>query len=195
MRQVAWGPVSVTSGTAGELASDPVEGGRQHPVLERCAVPERAGLAGQHGDVVPGIEHGLIPAEGALVLGDDATVLPDLDALGVGTDLDRAADGRGHDRVSVVVEAHEAGRGHRSADGVEAVEAAGIGNEGCPLGLEPLPDGVFALLGMRMHLGVGDHLIEQERVQLLVALHPDTRGEEALAHQPDLVLDLALLPP
>ena len=29
------------------------------------------------------IEHGLIPAEGALVLGDDAPVLPDLDLLGV----------------------------------------------------------------------------------------------------------------
>ncbi|KXW84202.1 hypothetical protein AUT27_15060 [Enterococcus faecium] len=150
----------VTPGTAGELASNPVEGGGQHPVLERCAVPERARFAGEHRDVVPGIEHGLIPAEGTRVLGDDAPVLPDLDALGVGSHFDRAANGGGHDRVSVVVEAYEAGRGHRSGDGVEAVEAASIGHQRRPLGLEPLPDGALALLGMRMGLGVGDSSIE-----------------------------------
>ena len=38
------------------------------------------------------------------------------------------------------------------------------------------------------------HLIEQPGVQLVVALDPQPRREEALAHQPDLVLDLTLLP-
>ena len=47
---------------------------------------------------------------------------------------------------------------------------------------------------MRMRLGVGDALIQQPGVQLVIALHPQPRREEALAHQADLVLDLALLP-
>ena len=47
---------------------------------------------------------------------------------------------------------------------------------------------------MPVRLGVGDRLIEQPGVQLVVALDPQPRREEALAHQPDLVLDLALLP-
>jgi hypothetical protein len=45
-----------------------------------------------------------------------------------------------------------------------------------------------------VRLGVGDALVEEESVELVEALHPDTRGEEALAHEADLVLDLALLP-
>jgi hypothetical protein len=47
---------------------------------------------------------------------------------------------------------------------------------------------------MPMRLGVGSALVEQPGVQLVVALGPDARREEALAHQADLVLDLALLP-
>ena len=50
------------------------------------------------------------------------------------------------------------------------------------------------MLGMAVRLGVGDALVEQPGVQLLVALEPQPRREEALAHQPDLVLDLPLLP-
>ena len=45
-----------------------------------------------------------------------------------------------------------------------------------------------------MRLGVGDTFVDQPGVQLVVALEPQARGEEALAHQADLVLDLALLP-
>ena len=45
-----------------------------------------------------------------------------------------------------------------------------------------------------MRLGVGDAPIEQPGVQLVVALDPQPRREEALAHQADLVLDLPLLP-
>ena len=43
-----------------------------------------------------------------------------------------------------------------------------------------------------MRLGVGDTLIEQPSVHLVVGLEP--RCEEPLADQPDLVLDLTLLP-
>ncbi len=45
-----------------------------------------------------------------------------------------------------------------------------------------------------MRLGVGDALVEQPAVQLLVAPHPDARGEEALAGHANLVLNLPLLP-
>jgi hypothetical protein len=45
-----------------------------------------------------------------------------------------------------------------------------------------------------MRLGISDGLIHQPSIQFLVALHAKPRREEALAHQPDLVLDLPLLP-
>ena len=45
-----------------------------------------------------------------------------------------------------------------------------------------------------MRLGPGDAFVHQPGVQLVVALEPQPRREEALAHEPDLVLDLALLP-
>jgi hypothetical protein len=77
---------------------------------------------------------------------------------------------------------------------VEAVEAACMGHERRTLGLEDLPDGLVPEFGVRMRLGVGDAVIEEDRVQLLEALHPQPRRGEALAHEPDLVLDLPLLP-
>ena len=53
---------------------------------------------------------------------------------------------------------------------------------------------LIGLLGMGMRLGVGDALVHQPGVQLVVALDPKPRREEALAHETDLVLDLAFLP-
>jgi hypothetical protein len=47
---------------------------------------------------------------------------------------------------------------------------------------------------MLVRFGVGDASIEQPGVQLLVARHSQPRREEALAHYPDLVLDLPRLP-
>jgi len=41
---------------------------------------------------------------------------------------------------------------------------------------------------------VGDAFVEQPGIQLLIALHPEPRREEAFPHHPHLVLDLALLP-
>ena len=60
--------------------------------------------------------------------------------------------------------------------------------------LEHLPDRALALFGMPMRLGIGDAFVEQPGVQLLQRLEAQPRREEALAHQPDLVLDLTLLP-
>ena len=147
---------------AGELAPDPVDAGGQHPVLEGRAIPQGAGLAGQHRHVVPGIEDRLVAPEAAGMLADDPAVLAQLDPIGIGPDLDRPADGTGRDRVSVVVEAHQAGLGDRGRHRVEAVEAAGIGNQARPLLFEHLPDRPVPELGMAMRLGVGDALVEQQ---------------------------------
>ena len=68
------------------------------------------------------------------------------------------------------------------------------GNELRPLLLEHLPDRPLRSLGMGVRLGVSDAFVEQPSVQLVVALEPQPRREEALAHQADLVLDLTLLP-
>ena len=77
---------------------------------------------------------------------------------------------------------------------MESVEAAAIGNELGPLFLEDLPDRPVGPFGMGMRLGPGDAFVHQPGVQLVVALDPQPRREEALADEADLVLDLALLP-
>ena len=45
-----------------------------------------------------------------------------------------------------------------------------------------------------MRLGIGDAFVGQPAVQILQRLEAQPRREEALAHQPDPVLDLTLLP-
>ena len=77
---------------------------------------------------------------------------------------------------------------------MEAIEAAAIGHEARPLRLERLPDRAVAKFGMTMCLGEGNRPVEQPGIQPLIALHPESRREEALAHETHLVLDLALLP-
>ncbi len=129
------------------------------------------------------------------MLADDPAVLADHDAVGIGVDLDRPPDRAGGHRVFVVVEAHQAGLGDRRRHRVESIEAAGIGNELRPLRLEHLPDRLLGQLRMAVRLGVGDAFIEQPGVQLVEALEPQPRREEALADQPDLVLDLPFSQP
>lgn len=47
---------------------------------------------------------------------------------------------------------------------------------------------------MAVGLSPGDALVEQQVVQLLLAPEAQPWWEETLAHQPDVVLDLPLLP-
>lgn len=143
---------------------------------------------------MPGIVDRLLASEATRVFAHDPALLADLDPIGIGADLRRTSDGAGRNRVAVVVEAHEARLRHRDGQGMEAVEAAPVGNKAPPLGFERLPHRPVSQFGMAMRLGEGDRPVEQPGVQLLVALHPKARREEALAHQPNLVLDLALLP-
>ena len=63
------------------------------------------------------------------MFGDDAPILPDDDAIGIGVDLDRTANGAGVHRVFVVGEADQARLRHRSRQRVESVEVSAIGNE------------------------------------------------------------------
>src|SRR5258707_2238462 len=128
------------------------------------------------------------------MLGDDPSVLADHDAVRIGMNLDRTPDRAGSYRVFVVVEAHQAGLRDRCRHRVEAVEPARIGNELRPLRLEGLPDRLLGQLWMAMRLGVGDAFIEQPSVHLVVGLEPQSWREEALTDEPDLVLDLTLLP-
>src|SRR6202007_1221614 len=73
-------------------------------------------------------------------------------------------------------------------------ELAGIGNELWPLRLEHLPDRLLGQLWMVMRLGIRDAFVEQPGVQFVEILEPQTRREEPLTDEPDLVLDLPLLP-
>jgi hypothetical protein len=76
---------------------------------------------------------------------------------------------------------------------MESVEATAIGNELRALLLERVPDRLLAPLGMGVRSGPGEAFVDEPSVQILVALEPKPRYEEARAHQPDLVLDLAFL--
>ena len=113
---------------------------------------------------MPGIVDRLAAAVAAGVFRDDAPVLADDDALGIGLDLDWAADRAGADRVFVVVEAHEAGLRHRCRQRMEPVEPATIGHKVWPLLLEDLPHRLIRSFRMRMYLGVSDAFVGQPGV-------------------------------
>jgi len=96
----------------------------------------RAGLPGEHRHVMPGIVDRLAAAEAATMLADNRAVLADHDAIGIGLDLDRPANGTRSDRVLVVVEPHQAGLRDRCLDRVEPVERSADRHQLRPLGFE-----------------------------------------------------------
>lgn len=119
--------------------------------------------AGEHRHIMPGVVDGIAAVKGSRVLGNDASILADHDAIGIGVNLDRSSDCAGCDRVLVVVEAHQAGL-RRCRHRMEAVEAAGIGNEFGAFGFEHFPDRLIDQLRMAMSLGIGDAFVEQPGV-------------------------------
>jgi len=123
------------------------------------------------------------------MLTDDRAVLTDHDAIGISLDLDRPADGARSDRVLVVVEPHQTGLRDRGLRRVEAVKPAGDRHQLRAFRLKGLPDRAIGQLGMPVRLGIGNALVEEPSVQLLIARHPQPRREKPLADQPDLVLD------
>jgi len=126
------------------------------------------------------------------MFGDDPPVLADYDAVGIGMNLDRTPDCVGCHRVLVVVEATRQVFDTTPAPS-EAVEPAGIGTS-FGRSLRTPPDRLVGQLRMAMRLGVGDAFVEQPSVQFVKILEPQPRREEPLAHEPNLVLDLPLLP-
>ena len=77
---------------------------------------------------------------------------------------------------------------------MEAVEAAAIRDQLRPFLFEDLPDRPLGPLRVGVRFRPGQTFIEEPGVQLVIALEPQPRREEAFAHEADLVLDLALLP-
>ena len=77
---------------------------------------------------------------------------------------------------------------------MEAVEGTAIADQLAALLLEHVPDRALRLVDMAVCLGPGDAPVEQPGVHLLVAPEAQPRRQEALAHQPNLVLNLPLLP-
>src|SRR3546814_11211914 len=94
---------------------------RQIPVLEGRTVPQRAWLAGQHRQIMPGVVNRAVTPEGARMLGDNLFAAAHDDAVGIGTDLHRAPRHLRENRVAVAVEADQAGDRHRMLALVEAV--------------------------------------------------------------------------
>src|ERR1700733_6343857 len=79
----------------GQLAPHPLQRRWQHPVLERRAVAQSARLASQNRNVMPRIVYGCAASIAAWMFRHDAPVLADHDALGVGVNVDGAADRAG----------------------------------------------------------------------------------------------------
>lgn len=152
-------PIAIVG--AGKPTPDPLDRGRQHPVFEGSTVAQGAGFAGEHRHIMPRVVDGIAAAKGSRVLGNDASILTDHDAIGIGLNLDRSSDCAGCDRVLVVVEAHQAGHRDRCRHRMEAVEAA---NEFGAFGFEHFPDRLIDQLRVAMSLGVGDALVQQPGV-------------------------------
>lgn len=98
----------------------------QNPFAEWGTVAQSAGFASQNRHIVPRIVDRLATAKATRMLTDIDAILPDHDLLGIGMNLDRAADRRRADGVFVVVEADRAGLRHRGRDAVETVERPDI---------------------------------------------------------------------
>ncbi len=102
------------------------------------------------------------------MLGDDRAVLADDDALGIGMDVHRPANGTRGDGVLVAVEAYQAGLGDRCRDRMEPVERPAIIDQRRTFVFEHLPDCLVLEGGMGMPPDVGDALVQQPGVHLLV---------------------------
>ena len=126
---------------------------------------------------------------------DHAAILAQLDAIGIGADLDRPADGARQDRVLVVVEpdqarlrqARPAPNGSRRKDRHRAPGSAARPRT-------PPRSSCRAISGCGCVFAQATQRSSSQAFSSVIALHPQPRREQALPHRADLVLDLALLP-
>ena len=147
--------LSVAAWLALQLALYTLQRRRQFPFLERRAVAQGTWLARENRDVVQRVVDCLVAPEGPIMPSHNPSILPAFDAIGVGPDLDRAADRARIDRIPVPVKPDEAGLGHRRRYGVESIERADIGHQARLLILEYLPDRSVRDVRVLVRLGVG----------------------------------------
>ena len=166
----------------------------QPPALKGGTVPKRAGLALQDRHVVPRVVGDLAAPEAAGMLGDDRAILADDDPIGVGPHVHRPPDRTSGNAVLVVVEAHQAGLGHRRFSGMETVEGAAVRHQEGLLLLEHLPHRPARNLRMRPLLGLLYAPIHQPRVDLGIGPASRDGHEQAAADVAHLLLHLPLLP-
>ena len=182
----------VTAGLAFQLALHAPDRNRQVPLFEWRAIAQGPGFAGQNGYVVQGIVDGIVAPEDTFMTADDPAVLPAFEPICVSSDLDRPPHGTGIDRVSVLVEPHEAGLGYRRRHGVETVEGNDVRNKARALFFQHLPDRLVPHLRVRVRPGVGQTAIFEPGVQFGIGFELRSRHEEPSPQDPDLVLDLTL---
>ena len=128
------------------------------------------------------------------MLCDDRAVAPHDDAIGVSSQLGGAPRRFRCDAVAIVIQAHQAALRHRDFHLVVAVEGTAVRDQALPLGLEDLPDGLVALLGMRVLPCLSQAARLQPGVELVIIGKVQPGREQMLAQIADLVLDLPLLP-
>ncbi len=180
--------------SAAQLAPQPGKRRRQSPVLEWCAVAQRAGLVHQYRQIVPRIVNRAVAPEVARMLGNDLVTQANDNPVGIGADLNRTAHRPCRHRVAVAVETDQAGAGHCVARLVEAIERCQHRLQRRPLGFQGLCDGHVLLLGVRVHRGPAQALGFKPTVQFLNAGKLQPWLEKATAYRLNLVLDLTLLP-
>ena len=94
-----------------------------------------------------------------------------------------------------MIEPNQQRLGHRRRQRMEAIERPPIADQRRTIRrFEHIPHCPVLQLGVRRPLGMRHTAIHQPGVHLVECLEPQPRREEPLTHQPDLVLDLTLLP-
>ena len=186
--------LAVAAGLSFELSLNPAQGRRQVPLLERRPVAQGTRFARQNRDVVERVVDRLAAAKGAIMASHDPSILPAFQTVGIGADLDGPANRAGVDRVTVLVEPHETGFGHRRGDGMESVERADIRHQVRTLLFEHLPDRLVRDVGMFVRLGIGDASVLEPSIQFGIGSELRPRHEEPPPEHTHLVLDLTLLP-
>ena len=166
----------------------------QFPFLEGRTIAQGAWLAGENRDVVQWVIDGLVAPKSADVLPDDLAVLPKLDTLSIGADLNRPTNGATVNRVTVFVEPDQAGLRDGCRHGMEAIKRADVWHQAGALGLEHFPDCLVSKLLMWMGLGPCQATVLKPCVKIGITLETRSRHEEPSPDYANLVLDLSLLP-
>ena len=186
--------LTVTVGVLREPLPHPRHRRRQVPVLERRAIPERAGLALQCRHVVPRVVARLAPVEAARVIADDGPAADHDDSLGVATDRRNLSDVAAFDAVAVAIEVNEAGRRHAAGLLGIAVERRRRRSQGAAFLVPDVDDRALGLLRVHPFARELQAARGQMRVELGQIRAFDLRCEQPLPDVPHLVLDLTLLP-